>query len=491
MKECKLDGCNKESRRSGYCVNHNYHYKQGNLDFDGNWLKEINLRIYPSSCKIESCGNKSEVKGYCLNCYKKYALGIIDKTGNDIERIKKNNKKWVNYKKEIYSNDKRIYAGNEKKEKIVIIDKKSAKKVEINYKGCCKVMECGFESKYKIGFCNKHYQNYKNGNLNKNGSWVKKIQITQPSAGCKITDCVREHFAKGYCSKHYKQLKKGKIIDCEVDLDNYKSCKVDDCGDVTDSHGFCGKHVYHFKIGNLDKNGKWIKEPKRKRNTSKFTECIVDDCGGNVLAKGLCQKHYSTWIRKKNENWIRERYFDDSKFICSDCGEEFLFCQIDFHHGSEKNFKIGEQMNNSKLPKRQDIIDELDKGDWLCTRCHMNRHFNPEFTFYESKSDKKRGKSMDLAYRDIIERRGCNCNVCGDILLPKELEFHHKDSKELESRIADMVGWQNIDKIMEEVDKCDLVCRNCHRLVHYAEREFAGIDLDYFDKLFKLNKIKI
>lgn len=54
-----------------------------------------------------------------------------------------------------------------------------------------------------------------------------------------------------------------------------------------------------------------------------------------------------------------------------------------------------------------------------------------------------------------------------------------------------MVGWYKIDTIIKEVSKCDMVCRNCHRLKHYVENEFAGIDVDYFDDLFRLNKIKI
>ena len=396
----------------------------------------------------------------------------------------------MNFQQKIKDNNKKICLGNKEKEEIIVINKKGEEKVEINYDGCCKVSSCDKKQVSK-GYCSKHYQHYRNGNLDEKGKWLKSESVTQPNVECKVAGCDKKHFAKGYCNKHYKLLKKGKIVDKSVDLSKHKKCKEKRCNKLSSDLGFCGAHAYHFRVGNLNKDGIWIKEPKRKRNTKKFTECIVGECNNKILAKGLCRKHYSVWIRKKNENWIKERYFNGSKIICLDCKEEFLFCQIDFHHTEEKNFSIGEQINNSKLQSRQDIIKEIDNGEWLCSRCHMNRHNNPELTFYETKADKKRGKSMDLTYREIIGRRGCNCDVCGDILLPRELEFHHRDPREKESRIAEMIGWHNIEAIMKEVDKCDIVCRNCHRLIHYARNEFAGIGLKYFEELFKKNNIGI
>lgn len=47
------------------------------------------------------------------------------------------------------------------------------------------------------------------------------------------------------------------------------------------------------------------------------------------------------------------------------------------------------------------------------------------------------------------------------------LDFHHRDSKTKDLSIALVVrqGWA-IDRIKKEIDKCDVLCANCHRKEH-------------------------
>lgn len=51
------------------------------------------------------------------------------------------------------------------------------------------------------------------------------------------------------------------------------------------------------------------------------------------------------------------------------------------------------------------------------------------------------------------------------------LEFHHRDPKFKEVEIAQAVriGW-SIERIKEEIEKCDILCANCHRKLHWEER---------------------
>lgn len=45
------------------------------------------------------------------------------------------------------------------------------------------------------------------------------------------------------------------------------------------------------------------------------------------------------------------------------------------------------------------------------------------------------------------------------------LEFHHKDPSTKEHQISDMLDkpWHRIE---EEIAKCEVVCRNCHAIIH-------------------------
>lgn len=58
-----------------------------------------------------------------------------------------------------------------------------------------------------------------------------------------------------------------------------------------------------------------------------------------------------------------------------------------------------------------------------------------------------------------------SCLICGESE-PACLDFHHI-SNDKEINIADAIrcGW-SLDKIKKEIEKCVIVCANCHRLIH-------------------------
>lgn len=74
---------------------------------------------------------------------------------------------------------------------------------------------------------------------------------------------------------------------------------------------------------------------------------------------------------------------------------------------------------------------------------------------------------------EYIERRKAEigCNICGESH-PGCLDFHHREPADKEvdvSRIAHDHGW-SIERIEAEITKCDVLCANCHRKLHWSER---------------------
>jgi L-lysine 2,3-aminomutase len=57
------------------------------------------------------------------------------------------------------------------------------------------------------------------------------------------------------------------------------------------------------------------------------------------------------------------------------------------------------------------------------------------------------------------------CETCGE-RRPPCLDFHHPDEKDL--GVAEMVahGYAN-ESIREEIDRCEVLCANCHRVHHH------------------------
>ena len=51
---------------------------------------------------------------------------------------------------------------------------------------------------------------------------------------------------------------------------------------------------------------------------------------------------------------------------------------------------------------------------------------------------------------------------------PAIIEYHHRDPKEKRYSISEMVyNGFDITAIKKEMEKCDPLCSNCHRIIHY------------------------
>ena len=65
----------------------------------------------------------------------------------------------------------------------------------------------------------------------------------------------------------------------------------------------------------------------------------------------------------------------------------------------------------------------------------------------------------------LIEYKGGKCCRCGYNKCDRALEFHHLDSNKKDFGVANNMD-KTIDKLKKEVDKCILVCSNCHAEIH-------------------------
>jgi hypothetical protein len=60
------------------------------------------------------------------------------------------------------------------------------------------------------------------------------------------------------------------------------------------------------------------------------------------------------------------------------------------------------------------------------------------------------------------------CTKCG-FSHPAALDFHHRDPTEKESTVSKLVSNKRFTRAMEEVEKCEVLCANCHRIHHWDE----------------------
>lgn len=92
-------------------------------------------------------------------------------------------------------------------------------------------------------------------------------------------------------------------------------------------------------------------------------------------------------------------------------------------------------------------------------------------SYYLAEEGRKRNvqRNKDRRYKlkdKAVQYKGGKCSSCGYNKYIGALEFHHRvpDNKDFE------ISNRNISKkwevVKKELDKCDLLCANCHREVH-------------------------
>lgn len=64
----------------------------------------------------------------------------------------------------------------------------------------------------------------------------------------------------------------------------------------------------------------------------------------------------------------------------------------------------------------------------------------------------------------MVEYKGGKCEICGYNKCIEALEFHHINPKEKDFSISG--GTKSFNTLKPELDKCILVCANCHREIH-------------------------
>ncbi|MDI6892337.1 MAG: hypothetical protein QMD08_05035 [Actinomycetota bacterium] len=82
---------------------------------------------------------------------------------------------------------------------------------------------------------------------------------------------------------------------------------------------------------------------------------------------------------------------------------------------------------------------------------------------YLIKAVKKRRKKIR---EEAIDYLGGKCQICGYDSCTDALEFHHLDETIKEFGISDSGHARSWDRVLNELEKCVLLCANCHREVH-------------------------
>lgn len=114
--------------------------------------------------------------------------------------------------------------------------------------------------------------------------------------------------------------------------------------------------------------------------------------------------------------------------------------------------------------------------------CKKWREDNKEKIKEEYQANKngiKTGKNLRYKKRRLcyIEKKlQLKCQKCEENHISC-LDFHHLDPKEKEGNISSMVKY-SLKKIKKEIEKCIILCSNCHRKLHWDNNRIEKLKKD-------------
>lgn len=107
-----------------------------------------------------------------------------------------------------------------------------------------------------------------------------------------------------------------------------------------------------------------------------------------------------------------------------------------------------------------------------CQKEYRKLHYEQNKTKYKKKSSDYKKEFMQWFFE---LKSKLACKVCGEDRY-WVLDFHHRDPNFKDTEVSVLLRSCSKGKVLEEIEKCDVLCANCHRDLHY-KRKAAVVQL--------------
>jgi hypothetical protein len=180
---------------------------------------------------------------------------------------------------------------------------------------------------------------------------------------------------------------------------------------------------------------------------------------------------------------------------CIRCGKNDPAC-LHLHHRNKADKKSNIASYVFAASSLEKFIDELNKCDVLCANCHTIEHWKEgnKISGIEEQRAILLNKLQDGADLGWLKRRRIRnrlrqlettlwffrykytlrCQHCG-MDHPGCIQFHHRDKGEKKTEVSNL-RQTSIKQLLHEMNKCDVLCANCHAKLHWWEHYGYKVD---------------
>lgn len=110
-----------------------------------------------------------------------------------------------------------------------------------------------------------------------------------------------------------------------------------------------------------------------------------------------------------------------------------------------------EELRTCKQHGESLFVKRSDRDGFRCKKCAV---------------DSVQRRRLKIKQQAVNYKGGC-CERCGYDKYIGALEFHHKDPEQKDFGISNKGHSRSWEVVKNELDKCSILCSNCHKEVHY------------------------
>ena len=124
-----------------------------------------------------------------------------------------------------------------------------------------------------------------------------------------------------------------------------------------------------------------------------------------------------------------------------------------------------QEKENDEFNRKSDKLQSKCKA---CQRAYHRNYYKKNQSRYITKNRHNKNRQRERLRAILWTMKQRPCQDCGGIFHPWVMEFDHRESSTKRAAVANLVSKGCPDAILlEEINKCDIVCANCHRMRTY------------------------
>lgn len=135
------------------------------------------------------------------------------------------------------------------------------------------------------------------------------------------------------------------------------------------------------------------------------------------------------------------------------------------------NCKVEKPLSEYAFKRRADgVVQSKCKP---CYTAYNRKYYNTSDEQRDKQRKRIRAHKNRIKARYFVWKSKQKCSLC-DESTPECLDLHHIDSTTKDKEIGRMLQDGSWSKLQREIDKCVVVCANCHRKIHAGHLQISA-----------------